>query len=244
MKSAIGVTTFTERKPRALYASVQEHYCYSVSAGGGLPLLLPSIRDASDYGAYLDRIDGLLFTGGLDVSPLRYGEAVSPKVSELSSERDEWEIGLCLAAYERGMPILGICRGHQLVNVALGGSLIQDIPSEMPQASSHSSEMMPEEVSHYVDIVEPGSRLRSIFGKDRILTNSFHHQAVKELASGLAATARTADGVNEGYESKDAGRFLVGVQFHPECLTRRYPEFVALFAALVAAAADYRAARG
>jgi putative glutamine amidotransferase len=247
VKPSIGITTFVNKQPRADYTSVQESYVYSVAAGGGLPFVLPAIRDNADYGAYLDSLDGLLFSGGGDVSPLRYGESLSPKVSDISFERDEWEIGLCLAAYERRMPILGICRGHQLVNVALGGSLIQDIPSEMPAARSHSSDMRPEELSHYVDIEEADSRLYSAlgkaFGSARILTNSFHHQAVKVLAPGLAPTARTEDGVNEGYESPDKDRFLVCVQFHPECLTRGHPEFVALFSAFAEAARGYRASR-
>jgi putative glutamine amidotransferase len=247
VKPSIGITTLIDRKPRADYVAVQENYAYSVAAGGGLPFVLPAIRDASDYPSYLDRLDGLLFTGGLDVSPLRYGESVSPQVPDFSSDRDEWEIGLFLAAYERRMPILGICRGHQLVNVALGGSLVQDIPSEMPAAWSHSSELRPEEASHYVDIEAADSRLYACLGKAfgcaRILTNSFHHQAVKRLAPGLLATARTGDGVNEGFESPDKDRFLVCVQFHPECLTHREPRFVSLFAALVEAAAAYRSTR-
>jgi putative glutamine amidotransferase len=243
MKGAIGITTLIETRPRAGYQSISENYAYSVAAGGGLPLLLPSIRDKDDYDRYLDKIDGVLFSGGGDLSPLLYGESMSPNVSAFSSERDEWEIGLFLAAYARGMPILGICRGHQLVNVALGGSLVQDIPSQLPSAQSHSSELAVDELSHYVDIGDESSRLYAMFGKKRILTNSFHHQAVKNLAPGLKATARTADGVNEGYESKDPGRFLVGVQFHPECLTRRYPEFVALFAAFAEAASAYSAAK-
>jgi putative glutamine amidotransferase len=242
VKPSIGITSFVNRLPRADYTSVQENYVYSVASGGGLPFVLPAIRDKADYAAYLDNLDGLLFSGGGDVSPLRYGESISPKVPDISSERDEWEIGLCLAAYERRMPILGICRGHQLVNVALGGSLIQDIPSEMPAARSHSSDMRPDELSHYVDIEDGGSRLYGAlgkaFGSARILTNSFHHQAVKVLAPGLVPTARTADGVNEGYESSDKDRFLVCVQFHPECLTRRYPQFLSIFASLVEAAAE------
>jgi putative glutamine amidotransferase len=247
VKPTIGVSSFVDRKPRGDYVSVSESYALSVAAGGGLPLVLPAIRDASDYGSYLDRLDGLLFTGGVDVSPLRYGESLSPKVPEFSSERDEWEIGLFLAAYERGMPVMGICRGHQLINVALGGSLVQDLPSEVPTAASHSSELRPDELSHYVVIEDELSRLHAslgrAFGSKRILTNSFHHQAVKVLAEGLVPTARAEDGVNEGYESADRGRFLLGVQFHPECLTLRYPKFVSLFAALVEAAADYRATK-
>jgi putative glutamine amidotransferase len=245
VKPTIGVSSFVDRKPRADYVAVSESYAVSVAAGGGLPLVLPAIRDPSDYGPYLDRLDGLLFTGGADVSPLRYGESLSPKVPEFSSERDEWEIGLFLAAYERGMPILGICRGHQLINVALGGSLVQDLPSELPSKVSHSSELRPDELSHYVVIEDEASRLYAslgrAFGSSRILTNSFHHQSVKRLAEGLVATARAEDGVNEGYESADRGRFLVGVQFHPECLTLRYPKFVSLFASLAEAAAAYRA---
>jgi putative glutamine amidotransferase len=250
MKPVIGVTTFIDRKPRAEYASVQEHYAHSVFAGGGLPFLVPIMRGEDARGAadWLGRLDGILFTGGLDVSPLRYGQAVSPKVEDLSSDRDEWELALCREAFRIGLPMLGICRGHQLINVALGGTLIQDIPSQLPSASSHSSDMPPEEPSHYVEIEDEDSRLYAslgrAFGSSRVLTNSFHHQAVDALAPGLVVTAHTADGVLEAFESKEEGRFLVGVQFHPECLTRRYPGFVALFAALAEAAASYRSALG
>lgn len=245
MKPLIGITSFVERKPRGEYVSLNEGYAYSVAAAGGIPVILPeaseSARDdaAREYAArdYAGRLDGMLFSGGADVSPLRYGEAVTRHIGLISSARDEWELALFVAAMEFGLPLLGICRGHQVINVAMGGTLYQDIPSQVPEALGHSSEMSTDEPCHYVDILDEGSALFAAFGERRILTNSFHHQAVKDLAPGLIATARAADGIIEGFEAREPGRFIMGLQFHPEGLTRRYPEFLAPFAALVQAAA-------
>ena len=252
MKPAIGITAFAERKPRARYASLSEHYIRSVGAAGGLPLVLPTEFGPPDPQPYLDLIDGLLLSGGGDLSPLLYGEDPRPKIETHSTGRDVTELALVRAARARGMPIFGICRGQQVVNVALGGSLWQDIPSQVPGASGHNPSSMPvDEPFHNIDLLGRDSLLRKALrggdaegdAHDRIAVNSFHHQAVKELAPGLVATARSADGIIEAIEGPAAGPYLLCVQFHPESLTMGGGPFLRLFELFVEAAGLYRAAQ-
>jgi len=242
MKPVIGITTSIVRQDGFVYERLNVDYIYSVAAAGGLPLPLPLPFEGSDVGRYLDAIDGLLLSGGLDIAPTAYGALPSRKVNLVSRERDEFEIALARLARERGMPILGICRGLQLINVAFGGTLIQDIGAELPGAGGHYPEGLGfDEPYHYVTIGDPACRLRAALGADRLLVNSFHHQAVRDLAPGLRITATSDDGIIEGFEGE--GSFLVGVQFHPEGMTRRFPAFLGLFRALAAAAAERRSER-
>lgn len=255
MLPVIGITSFDEHKNRSAYVSININYPYSVSAGGGLPCVLPgpSGLHGSACGItgdelarfaelYTASLDGLILSGGGDVCPYLYGEEAVKGMSRMDSERDRWELALFSAAMKRGLPILAICRGCQVVNVALGGTLWQDIPSQVPSANGHSFDMPMDELSHYVDLV-PGTRLHRMFNKQKILTNSFHHQSIKDLAPDLVIAARSSDGIIEAVESTDPEHFLVAVQFHPEGLTRRYPEFLSLFSALAAAALDFHLAR-
>lgn len=248
MLPAIGITSFDEHKNRSAYVSININYPYSVSAAGGLPVVLPGPsglpgEELAGYAeAYTASIEGLILSGGGDVCPYLYGEEATRRVTRMDSDRDSWELALFAAAEARGLPVLAICRGCQVVNVALGGTLWQDIPSQVPSADGHSFDMPMDELSHHVDLV-PGTRLHRMFTRQRILTNSFHHQSIKDLAPGLAISARSGDGIIEAVESTDPERFLVAVQFHPEGLTRRYPEFLEPFRALAAAALDFRKAR-
>lgn len=238
MKPAIGITTFIDVQQRSGYVSVSENYPRSVRLAGGLPLMLPIDPVDDDIDARLDRIDGLLLSGGPDLAPYRYGEAPMRQVNKSNSARDEFELRLFRRARERGMPVLGICRGHQLVNVAMGGTLYQDIGAQLPKAGGHLPEGMPvDEPHHWVRITDRASELYRAFGTDRILTNSFHHQAVKTLAPGLRQTAEAeGDGIVEAFEGADGGAWLMCVQFHPECFTVRFPEFVGMFRLFVEAA--------
>ncbi|MDP3176499.1 MAG: gamma-glutamyl-gamma-aminobutyrate hydrolase family protein [Spirochaetaceae bacterium] len=241
-KPVVGITTFVERKARGSYASLADDYIDSVAAAGATPVALPIARSAADRAAYLDLVDGLLLSGGADVHPRRYGEQPSRKISSWSTARDEFEIALTREALDRGIPVLGICRGHQVANVALGGSLYQDIYEQVPLVAGHNPDVEAcDEPYHAIEFAPGPSRLRSAFeGADsegRILVNSFHHQAVKDLAPGLRATALSADGIVEAFESGAEGTFLLCVQFHPECMTRRFPAFLGLFRALAQAAA-------
>lgn len=230
MKPRIGITTWTEQKPRAPYLTLSQNYLDSVVRGGGSPWPIPVGADAA---AYLDALDGLVLSGGEDIWPRFYGEDPLPAVSYADPARDRWEVSLVREARRRQMPIFGICRGHQLINVALGGTLWQDLPTQRPGGLGHYPPDLPmDELWQELRLVPGRSRLRAIFGQDTLEVNSFHHQAVKDLAPGLRATAHTADGVIEAFEA-DTEDFLLGVQFHPEALTARYPAFVELFRAFV-----------
>ncbi len=219
--------------------SLKTAYARSVALAGGLPFILPSAAIAVEPRDFLDGLDGLLLSGGGDVSPLRFGEEPLAGLGTVSRERDDFEIALALEARRRGLPVLGICRGHQLLNVALGGTLYQDIPSQVEGAISHQPPegQAVDEFWHSIEIL-PASRRLALSAEEKILVNSFHHQAVKELAQGLVATARSSDGLIEAFESVE-GSWILGVQFHPETLTAPYPVFLGIFGALVAAAAAH-----
>lgn len=246
----IGITTFDEHKNRSTYLSININYTYSVSAAGGVPVALPGLSGlppgdddavAALAASYVERLDGLVLSGGGDVCPYLYGEAPAKAVSRMELDRDRWELALFKAAWAAGLPLLGICRGCQLVNVALGGTLYQDIPSQLPGAGGHSFDVPMDEPAHYIEITA-GTRLAEALGAGRFLSNSFHHQAAKDLAPGLSVSARADDGVVEGIEWIDDDRYLVAAQFHPEGMTRRFPGTLGLFRSHVRAAEAY--ARG
>jgi putative glutamine amidotransferase len=188
----------------------------------------------------LDGVDGLLLTGGDDVAPERYGEPRHPAVVEAEAGRDAFEIALVGAARQRGLPIFAICRGVQVLNVACGGTLVQDIPTQIAGASPHSFDVPPHEpysLAHEI-WVDKDSLLASLIGdrlrdQDSCDVNSRHHQAVKEVAPGFRATATAPDGVIEAIEDP-AARFCLGVQWHPENFWRT-GEFRALFEGFIEA---------
>jgi putative glutamine amidotransferase len=199
---------------------VDPKYTQALEAAGAECFLLPpGRRTPAAIAALLDRLDGVLIPGGADVDPRFYGAKRSATVTYTDPERDEYEIRVIRAAVKRGMPVLGICRGQQSINVALGGTLYQDIEADGAGSLKHQSPRGPRHNSlvHSVD-VEPGSRYRRATGAARIKVNSRHHQSVRDVAPGLQVTARSSDGVIEGIESPD-GR-VVAVQCHPEALTR------------------------
>jgi putative glutamine amidotransferase len=239
MKAIIGLTTFLGGRSRSFLSSVNDDYIYSVSAGGGVPVNIPISHNEEDYDSYIDILDGILFTGGDDILPIYYGENPLKEVDSICSVRDEHEFKLFNKAYEKKMPIFGICRGAQLINVALGGNLYQDINSQIRDSLGHyPSQSSDDELYHSVKIKKE-SKLWNIFNEDKIYVNSFHHQSVKKLGSNLIATAVSEDGIIEGIESTE-DRFLIGVQWHPECLTKRYPTFLKLFRTFIEAANEYK----
>jgi putative glutamine amidotransferase len=206
-------------------------------AGGDVRVLDASMPIAEA----LDAIEGLLLTGGDDVAPERYGEARHPTVVEAEPGRDAFEIALVGAARERALPIFAICRGVQLLNVACGGTLVQDIPSQVPGGSPHSLDVPPHQpysLAHEI-WVEKGSLLATLMGdrlrdQDACDVNSRHHQAVKDVAPGFRVAATAPDGVIEAIEDP-AARFCLGVQWHPENFWRT-GEFRALFEGFLEAA--------
>jgi putative glutamine amidotransferase len=232
----VGLTIGNSREAEVF--SLRDDYVRAVETAGGLPLVLTpgKAEDARGLAAeYLDQVDALVLSGGADIDPALYGEARHPTVKRVFPERDAFELALCLEALRRDMPTLAICRGHQLLNVATGGTLFQDIASQVEAAVVHDPDQERWERCHDV-ILLPGTRLRDILGRERVAVNSFHHQAVKDLGEGLVLSARGCDdGVIEGMEMPDR-KFMIGVQWHPESFWDRPQGFQPLFQALVNAA--------
>jgi putative glutamine amidotransferase len=194
-----------------------EAYTSAVRLVGLRPYILPVLSpEAAD--ALLDGMDGLLLTGGEDVDPLHYGSARHTALGEVHPGRDAFEIALVRAAHQRQLPTLAICRGIQITNVALGGTLIQDIASECPGALTHDGDWDRDRRVHPLDVV-PESRLAAALAATHLEVNSMHHQAVAKLAPGLTAVAHAPDGIIEGAEWADDDWWMLGVQWHPEELT-------------------------
>jgi putative glutamine amidotransferase len=193
--------------------AIRENYCGAVARAGGLPILLPHDPDAAE--AYLARIDGLVVTGGaFDVDPALFGASARHDTVTTKDRRTGFELAITNLCLARDKPILGICGGQQLLNVALGGTLIQHIPDEIEGALAHEQPNPRNEPGHKVRI-RPGTRLHAILGEDEIPVNSAHHQAVKSIGAGVLIDAEAEDGVIEGIEYPGA-RFCIGVQWHPE----------------------------
>lgn len=221
-----------------------EDYSRAIAHAGGIPLILPiPPREESQgegpqealFDTFLDTIDGLLFTGGEDIHPAFYGEGLQERCGEIDQDRDHFEIELVKRAFNRRMPMLGICRGIQLFNVVLGGSLYQDLSYRPGTAEHHNApNEKRDELIHKVRLV-PESRLHQILGRLELEVTSTHHQVIKALAPGLKVSAVASDGVIEGVEAEDYP-FLVAVQWHPERMLWRDPKQLGLFRALVEAA--------
>jgi putative glutamine amidotransferase len=234
----IGITTDYRQEERGHYR-VPGDYVEAVLLGGGVPLLLPPVDDLEAIGPLLDRVDAVLLAGGLDLDPSHYGEALHPETKLLHPRRDRFEPALARAAVGKGLPVMGICLGAQVLNVTLGGSLYQHVPEQMSSPLPHAPSAGGERTYHRVRVT-PDSRLACILGTTELEVNSSHHQAIRDVARPLRAVAWSADGLVEGAEALDE-QFLLAIQWHPENLARERPEHRALFAALVEAA---RAAKG
>lgn len=229
----IGITTTHISLKAPLPASgVSEAYIRAVHAAGGLPLLIPSGLSGDELKAVASRLDGILFTGGGDIDPAYFNGTPHERVYGVIPERDETEVGLVRLAAETGLPFMGICRGIQVINVALGGTLFTHIGEQLPGALKHDFKDKTH-LAHPVQ-VKPGSRLAEILGTDNLLTNSLHHQGVDQVAERLAPAAWAPDGLVEGVEL--AGHpFGLAVQWHPEWL-QDMPAMRNLFSAFVDAA--------
>lgn len=238
----IGVTTSITVGQHPERAYVNAAYLRAVQEAGGVPVLLPPHLDARSRYQLRERLDGMLLTGGADLDPARFDEARHPATYDVAPARDELEIELVSSALEREMPLLAICRGIQVLNVALGGSLWQDIQSQLGSPITHTQKEPRDRATHLVN-VGGETRLAEIAGGPELQVNSFHHQALKTLGTGLRAVAWAPDGVIEGLELPDAGALVLGVQWHPEELVGHDPAARRLFRALVAAA-ERRRSRG
>jgi putative glutamine amidotransferase len=211
-------------------------YARALALAGGAPVLIPLELGEDAWRQIYERIDGLLFPGGADVNPAYYHEERHPRLGQVDDGLDQAELTFARWALEDLMPVLAICRGIQLINVAAGGTLYQDLPSQLPDAFPHacSAPTYPREYrAHPVEVV-PGSRVASAMGVLSAKVNSRHHQAVKGVAPGFEVTARAPDGVIEGIEHREAPH-MVGVQWHPESLAANDPQMLGLFRALVEA---------
>lgn len=193
-------------------------YVTALENAGLVPLIVPPLSSDRAAAAVLDSVAGLVLTGGEDVDPARYGEERHEKVRSVNAARDATEAGLVEEARARGMPVLAICRGIQILNVALGGTLVQDISSQVRTSIAHDEDGPRDSRSHEID-VEPGSLIAKAIGVEHCTVNSFHHQSVKRVADGMRVTARSPDGVIEGLESADKDWWVMAVQWHPEEMT-------------------------
>ncbi|MCQ2158972.1 MAG: gamma-glutamyl-gamma-aminobutyrate hydrolase family protein [Bacteroidales bacterium] len=199
-------------------------YTTAICKAGGIPVILPLVTNEKDAETVIARVDALLMTGGEDVNPALYGEEVLNSTVGVNRLRDTMDICLIRAAIKKHKPIMAICRGEQILNVALGGTLYQDIPTQIP-GSQHRQPDYIGEPYHMVGL-EPGSILRELFGCDSLMVNSAHHQAVKDIATGLHVTARSAEGIVEAYE----GKGIIAMQFHPEALVYNgHNEYLCIF---------------
>ncbi len=214
-------------------------YEQAIVAAGGVPLLIPPGLTPDALATVLERVDGVLLPGGGDIAPHRYnGHAVHPTVYGIDEERDETELYLARQSIERDLPLLAICRGHQVLNVALGGTLWQDVADQMPESLEHNYYRpgFPRNQRVHEVSLRPGSRLGTLLGRPTTPVNSLHHQGIQTLAAPLSITATAPDGLIEGAEVR-GHRFAVSVQWHPEELVRDDPAMLRLFEGLVAAAA-------
>jgi putative glutamine amidotransferase len=231
----IGVSTSITLGAHPERAYVNSSYLNAVQQAGGVPVALPPQLSSASLGRLMRGLDGLLLTGGGDVDPALFGEAPHPTLYDVAPARDAVETAAIGIALDRRLPILAICRGVQVLNVALGGSLYQDVGSDPGTEIKHSQAAPRDEPTHTAS-VKAGSRLAETLGADAIEVNSMHHQAVKALGAGLVAVAWAPDQIVEGVELTDSSRFVLGVQWHPEELVRRSEPARRLFSALVSSA--------
>ena len=201
-------------------ATLSANYTDAVFRSGGIPVIFPTVSDEASARALLKSVDGVIFSGGPDLDPSYYGEAVWNETVEVDTLRDVSDLLLMRTALDLGKPMMAICRGEQLMNVVLGGSLYQDLPTQYDTIVVHGGG-----TTHRIG-VEKGSVLAKLFGEDSLTVNSFHHQAVKDVAPGVHVTARAADGIVEAYEY---GKSVIAFQFHPEGMARTDDAWLAPF---------------
>lgn len=242
MRPLIGITcgmgqaiySLTQENLPQLQHRLGDSYVKAVVRAGGIPVLLPNNTDLSCVKEIAQGLDGFLLSGGGDVDPVSFGERATEKLGTVTPRRDAFELALCRYVLEKTeKPVLGICRGIQVMNVAMGGSLHIDLPSDGKLC--HSLNMFPRDVYSHGVVVASGTRMAQIMGEGMGKVNSFHHQAIRDLAEGLVVSARSVpDDVVEAVELP-GDRFVVGVQWHPEELVN-CPEAVNLFNSFIQAA--------
>src|SRR5574344_1950469 len=236
-KPVIGISA----KDATGLAATNITYVNAIKKAGGVPIVIPITTDTAEIDAILNIVSGVVMTGGEDIDPLKYyGEEPIREQGEIVPERDVYDYLLVKRAVNKGVPLIGICRGEQILNVAFGGSLYQDIPSQVPGLFVKHNQNAPSSYGTHSIIIDKTSLLYKILGTDTTIVNSFHHQAVKELAPGCKAIAKSKDGVVEGIEMIGNDKVL-GVQFHPEGLgSKGDSTFMPIFDYLIAKAKEYK----
>jgi putative glutamine amidotransferase len=238
MAPVIGITASIDHRSAAFGEtySLTRKYAQGVVQAGGVPLVVPHNLDEDSLRVVLDRLDGVLLSGGGDINPALFGEEPHPATCEIEPDRDRVELTLARWLVERDVPFLAICRGIQVLNVALGGSLVQDIPSQVPDALQHSFDRKttPRDYLAHTVKIDPSSQLARVMQLEVAQTNSWHHQSIKRAAAGLRVTAVAPDGVIEAVEVPGR-RYAIGVQWHPEWMFERWVEHRRLFEELVRA---------
>jgi putative glutamine amidotransferase len=217
MPPLVILTATTESLRGRSRVRVNEAYSNALASVGLVPLVLPPVGRSMATAA-LEGVAGLVLTGGEDVGAEHFGQTPHPAMGTPHAARDDYELALTHAAIERRVPVLAICRGAQVMNVALGGTLLQDIPSLRPDAANHDQSSRRTERVHDLSI-EPGSALAAIVGESSISVNSSHHQAIDRVAPGLRVSATSPDGIIEALEPSESGWWMIAVQWHPEELT-------------------------
>ncbi len=218
------------------FNSSPRDYTEAVKAAGGIPVVIPLCTDEDLLKETLDKLDGVLLTGGEDVDPLNYGEDYNHRIELVSPIRDKFDMTVARLAMDRDMPILGICRGCQIINVTEGGTLYQDISSQVKDSLRHPLVgITPKWHKSHLVTLDPESKLAGIYGTREMWTNGFHHQAVKDVAETMKAVGHTKDGMVEAIESKKH-TFVVGVQWHPEMMLEKHQDVLPLFESFVKAA--------
>ena len=249
MKPLIGITSNYIKDSRfgteahiggkgQFWQALADDYIQAVRLAGGIPVMIPVIPDTEIAGEYLTAFDGLIVSGGADISPLLYEEDLVSRVGECCAERDEAEFALLKGALEiPDFPVLGICRGCQLLNVALGGTLVLDMDTEKTGEHFFAEQRM-QLPAHRIETV-PGSRIGKILGTEKRV-NSYHHQCVDRPGIGVVVTAKDCHGVAECIEVPDRQGFLMGIQWHPEGLAPVNDRHLGIFRELVKAAEEYK----
>lgn len=235
MKPIIGISTSFLTMENGMMPGldrvyVNHDYIKAVEKAGGIPLMLPPITNEEDIKSQCDLCDGFIFSGGVDINPIYYEEDPHIKLGATNSELDKYQLALCKLIVEKNKPLLGICRGHQILNVALGGTLFQDLNALSYVAFNHVQKSKRYEASHKVSLRE-NSILSEIFGKE-IFVNSYHHQSVAKLGRDLEIIATSNDDIVESIQLKNK-KFILGVQWHPEMLLTDSDEMLPLFKKLI-----------
>ena len=235
MKPIIGITCYHDHS--AGVHRQNDTYINAINKAGGIPILLPCLKSEADILQHLSIIDGLIVSGGPDADPIYFGEEPHPALGNIHPTMDAYEIPLIQEALKRNMPLLGICRGEQMLNIAAGGTLIQDIPASVKSPLKHRQDAPRHYMTHSAIVVE-GTKLAQILGAGTLRVNSFHHQSVRDVPSGFVISASAPDGIIEAIESVEHA-FALGLQWHPEGMWNVEENYDALFNAFVGASISY-----